>query len=147
MIASATGLPVLSRKTPAHEGAGEELLVGTSRKKTSRQIAERLKKGMRRKSKAARMLLRLSQSRLRTFLVVPLESSRRTVGVPRRLTFMCFIQKNVEVMQNPNIAHGAGQKSMQGHSSSLYPGANHREWIRSRQASGPKRQTGENANK
>ena len=119
MIASATGLPVLSRKTPAHEGAGEELLVGTSRKKTSRQIAERLKKGMRRKSKAARMLLRLSQSRLRTFLVVPLESSRRTVGVPRRLTFMCFIQKNVEVMQNPNIAHGAGQKSMQVHASCL----------------------------
>jgi len=119
MIASATGLPALSRKTPAHEGAGEELLMGTSRKKTSRQIAERLKKGMRRKSKAARMLLRLSQSRLRTFLVVPSESNRRTVEVPWRRSFTSFIQKNVEVMQNLNIAHRAGQKSMQVHASCL----------------------------
>ena len=147
MIASATGLPTLSRKTPAHEGAGEELLAGTSRKKTTRQITEFLRKGMRRKSKAARMLPLLNKSRLRTFLVVPLESGGRTVELPQRRNFTYFFQENVEVMQNLNIAHRAGQKSMQVHALYLYPGANHREWIRSRLASGPKRQTGQNANK
>src|SRR4029077_8174273 len=105
MIASATGLPALSRKTPAQEGAGEELPVGTSRKKTTRQITEFLKKGMRRKSKAARMLPLLNQSRLRTFLAVPLESSGRTVGMPRRRSLTYFIQENVEVMDILYIAH------------------------------------------
>lgn len=82
------------------------------------------------------MLPLLNQSRLRIFLVVPLQSSRRTVEVPRRRSFKCFIQKYVEVMQNLHIAHRAGQESMQVHASYLYPRANHRDWIRSRQASG-----------
>ena len=105
MIASATGLPALSRKTPAQEGAGEELPVGTSRKKTTRQITEFLKKGMRRKSKAARILPLLNQSRLRTFLAVPLKSSGRTVGMPRRRSLTYFIQENVEVTHILYIAH------------------------------------------
>jgi hypothetical protein len=105
MIASATGLPALSRKTPAQEGAGEELLVGTSRKKTARQITEFLKKGIRRKSKAARMLPLLNQSRLRTFLAVPVESSGRTVRMPRPRSLTYFLQENVEVMDILYIAH------------------------------------------
>ena len=73
MIASATGLPFLSRKTPAQEGAGEGLVVGTSRRKTTRQINEFLKEGMRGIGKAARILILLGQSRLRTFSAAPFE--------------------------------------------------------------------------
>lgn len=105
MIADARGLPVLSRKTPAQEGAGEGLLAEASSRKTTKQITEFLKKGVRRRSESARIMLLLRQSRLRSFPVVPLESGRRTIEVRRRRNFTCFIQKNVEVMQVLYVAH------------------------------------------
>ena len=60
---------------------------------------------MRRKSKSARILPLLRQSRLRTFPAVPLESSRRMIEVPGRRNFTCFIQKSVKVMQIFYVAH------------------------------------------
>src|SRR5579859_201921 len=105
MIASAMGFPFLSRNTPAQEGAGEELPAGISSRKTTSPITEFLRKGIRRKSKLARILPLLRQSRFRNFPAVSLESRRRTIEVPGRRRFACFLQKNVEVMQSRYIAH------------------------------------------
>ena len=60
------------------------------------------------KSKAARMLPLLNQSRLRIFPVVPFEYSRRAVEVPAAGVSSAS-SKEWEVLQNLSIAHGVGR--------------------------------------